>query len=226
MPKQIELKTSDGVGIVGDFYQTDEKESPAIILLHMMPSNKESWRDFAKKLNLAGFQCLAIDLRGHGESEGGPVGYRTFSNEQHKASIYDVEVAAQFFISKGVPPEKISLAGASIGANLALQFQSEHQEIKASVLLSPGLDYFGIDTEPMIKKLREDQSVFFSAGGAGDEYSTETAQKLSNLRQSLLGGKNARLKIFENAGHGTTMFNEERFFMDEIIDWLRQIYYD
>ncbi|NOY35666.1 MAG: alpha/beta fold hydrolase, partial [bacterium] len=161
-----------------------------------------------------------IDLRGHGESEGGPDGFREFSDEQHMAGILDVAAAVDFFASKGLPPEKISLAGASIGANLSLQFQSEHSEIKASVLLSPGLNYYGIDTEAAAKKIQENQSVYLCAGGENDEYSTETAQKLFEILES----KNKRIKIFQNAGHGTTIFSEEPDLMDEIINWLKQIY--
>ena len=220
MVEQIKLKTSDGVEIAGDYYGIGDAAAPAVVLTHMMPSNRESWRDFAFALNRVGFQCLAIDLRGHGESEGGPDGYREFGDEGHMAGIKDVESAADFFVSNGVLPEKISLAGASIGANLSLQFQSEHPETKASVLLSPGLDYYGINTEAAAKKIREDQAVFLCAGGENDEYSTETARKLFDILKS----KNKRIKIFQNAGHGTTIFSEEPGLMDEIIGWLKQIY--
>lgn len=216
----IKLKTSDEKEIVGDFYPVKEKTAPAVVLLHMMPSTKESWREFAKKLNMAGFQALAIDLRGHGESEGEPEGFRLFSDEEHKASIYDVESAVEFFALRDVPLEKISLAGASIGANLAFQFQSEHPEIKASVLLSPGLSYHGIDIEPMAKKILPSQPVFLAAGGANDEYSSETAQKIFNALKS----KNKQIKIFQNAGHGTTIFMEEPALVEEIIVWLKNIY--
>ncbi|NOY35680.1 MAG: alpha/beta fold hydrolase, partial [bacterium] len=87
MIEQIKLKTDDGVEIAGDYYPASPTGAPAVVLTHMMPSTKESWREFAAGLNKAGFQCLAIDLRGHGESEGGPDGFREFSDEQHMAGI-------------------------------------------------------------------------------------------------------------------------------------------
>ncbi len=218
--KPIKLKTKDGVEIAGDFYPVERDDAPAVVLTHMMPSNKESWRALVAKLNGTGFRCLAIDLRGHGESEGGPDGYKTFSDEDHQASINDIESAVGFFLSAGVSPEKISLVGASIGANLSLIFQSEHPEIKASVPISPGLSYYGLDTEPAAKNIRENQSVFLSAGGENDAYSSETAQKLFNL----LKAKNKKIRIFQNAGHGTGIFSEEPELMDEIVSWLKQIY--
>lgn len=218
--EKINLKTSDNVEIIGDYYPVENKEAPAVILLHMMPATKESWEDFAKKLNLAGFQCLAIDLRGHGESQGGPLEYTTFSDEQHRSCINDVEVAVNFFVSKNVSMNKILLMGASIGANLSLQFQVTHPQIKTSVLLSPGLDYVGIDSEPLVKKLENSQAVFFVAGGENDDYSTETALKLFEAAKV----SNKKIKTFHNAGHGTTILKEELGFVDEIIGWLKKIY--
>lgn len=220
MVKKINLKTADGVKIVGNFYKTENQESPAVILLHMLPSKKEGWDEFAKLLNFNGFQCLAIDLRGHGESEAGPDGFITFNDNEHKASIYDVECAVKFFTDRLVPFEKISFIGASIGANLSLQFQSQNQEIKASVLLSPGLDYKGIAIENMAKKISDEQSIFLVAGGNNDEYSTETVRKIYGMLHS----KNKEIVVFKNAGHGTTIFKEEPELMNQIISWLKNIY--
>lgn len=220
-PKIIALKTKDNFEIIGDYYPVLTKNAPAAVFIHMMPATKESWKVFAKKLNDIGFHCLAMDLRGHGESQEGPDGFRNFKDEDHQASIYDIESVADYFIRKGIFLEKISVIGASIGANLALQFQSRHPEIKSSILLSPGLDYHGVETEKAAKKLNPDQAIFIVAGGENDAYSTETANKLYALARSL----NKCLKILNNAGHGTTIFKEELSFMDELVLWLKPIYF-
>lgn len=220
-PKIIALKTSDNFEIIGDYYAVPAKNAPAAVLLHMMPATKESWKIFAKKLNEAGFHCLAIDLRGHGQSQGGPNGFHGFSDEDHQASIRDVESAVDYFVRRGIALEKISIIGASIGANLALRFQTRHSEIKSSILLSPGLDYRGIGAEKGITKINPSQAVFFAAGGENDAYSTETADKLYNLARA----QNKQIKIFENAGHGTTILKEEPLFADELVSWLKSIYF-
>lgn len=219
--RKIKLKTKDNFEIIGDFYSASDKAAPAAVLSHMMPATKESWKDFAKRLNESGFQCLAIDLRGHGESQAGPDGFRDFSDEKHQTSVYDIESAVDFFAARGVVLEKIFLVGASIGANLSLKFQLEHPEIKAAVLLSPGLNYYGVETEKMAKKINEDQAIFLAAGGENDDYSSETSRKLFNITES----KNKKIKIFENAGHGTTIFKEEPALMSEIVSWLMEIYF-
>ena len=219
-PEKIKLITSDNFEISANFYGNGNKGAPAAVLAHMLPSNKESWDEFAKKLNDAGFQCLAIDLRGHGESQGGPEGSKKFTDQEHQASIEDVKAAVKFFTGKGIELGKICLVGASIGANLSLWLQFENPEVKASALLSPGLNYKGIETERFAKNLGESQAVFLVAGGENDGYSSETVFKLSHLIKS----PNKKIKIFENAGHGTDIFKEESGIMDEIVEWFKGIY--
>lgn len=219
MSQKVNLKTKDGVNIAGDFYSVANANAPAVVLLHMMPATKESWRDFAEKLNKNGFQALAIDLRGHGESDGGPNGFQKFSDSEHQASIKDADAAVDFFTIQGRSLEKIFLIGASIGANLALQFQSEHSEIKKSVLLSPGLNYRGIETEPAARKITENQAVFLAAGGENDKYSAETAQKLFNMLKS----KNKELKILKNTGHGMDILDKNQSLANEIILWIQSL---
>lgn len=219
--QKIILKASDGFEIVGDFYPVSDKSAPAVILSHMMPATRESWKDFARKLNQAGFCCLAIDLRGHGESQEGPAGFKNYADKQHQASVKDLKAAVGFLVQSGIVLDKIAVAGASIGANLSLLIQAEHPEIKASVLLSPGLNYKGIETEKLAEELNENQAVFLAAGGENDQYSTETAVKLHNL----IKNENKPLKIFENAGHGTDIFKNEPYLMDAIAQWLKGIYF-
>ena len=142
--------TKDGLTIVGDYYPGTGKSG--VLLLHMMPADRTSWQQLAGQLQENGFHVLAIDLRGHGQSTGGPNGYQAFSDAQHQQSIFDIESAVEFLRSKGI--EKIHMGGASIGANLALQYASQHQEIASAMLLSPGLDYHGIHTDIWIENLK------------------------------------------------------------------------
>jgi len=210
--ERVTITTADDIKIAGDY--SGESGRPAVLLLHMMPATKESWRDFSEKLVERGFQTLAIDLRGHGESEGGSQGYKKFSDKDHQASVKDVEAGVGFLKSKSA--SSISLAGASIGANLALQYAAEHLEVSKIILLSPGLDYRGVKTETVIGKLREGQSVYFIAS-LDDPYSADTVKVLSEMAPAHV---ERMVKVFENAGHGTAIFEKESEFVDEAIDWL------
>ena len=141
--ERIKFLTKDGVEIHGLYAEAESKNAPAVLLLHMMPAVKESWKEFQEKLREAGFQSLAIDMRGHGESiwkNGERIDYKNFTDAEQQEKILDVETAMRFLAEQGAESESVAVAGASIGANLALQYQAEHSEIKAVVLLSSGVD--------------------------------------------------------------------------------------
>ncbi len=214
MIERITLTTKDNISLVGDYSAPDASSERGLLLLHMMPATRTSWAGFAQKARRTGFHVLAIDLYGHGESEGGPDGYKTFSDANHQRSKNDVQAAAEFLKSKGVA--KLYLGGASIGANLALQHLAENPETSGAFLLSPGLDYRGIQTESSARGLKPEQRVLYAAS-RDDQYSFESVERLAALR---FAGHDVSLRLFETAGHGTTMFEREPRLMDEIVEWL------
>lgn len=221
--EMVRIKTKDGVEIVGDYYppigerQVASGVSRGVLLLHMMPSDRKSWVKFAEKLQASGFPVLSIDLRGHGESQGGPDGYKSFSDEEHRASKFDALAGAMFLRSKKV--DEFHVVGASIGANLALEYLSEHPNGRSAVLLSPGLDYRGLKTAPLLEKVPESRGIFLVAS-EDDAYPKDTVNELAS--RITLDEKH-QVKIFETGGHGTTIFENHPEFMDEIIKWLKQI---
>src|SRR6185369_17684310 len=61
-PKRTTLKTSDGVEIIADYYAPkagDTGHSPAAILVHMYPAQRQSWLPLVPSLLDAGFAVLA-----------------------------------------------------------------------------------------------------------------------------------------------------------------------
>src|SRR3989344_1575335 len=53
--ERVELKTDDGVKIIGDFYGISKSTTTGIIYLHMMPSARQSYAHLAEKLHQAGY---------------------------------------------------------------------------------------------------------------------------------------------------------------------------
>src|SRR5579859_764870 len=51
---KMQFAIYDGLTIVGTFYSAPHRPAPAILLLHMLGSNKESWQPFAVQLQAAG----------------------------------------------------------------------------------------------------------------------------------------------------------------------------
>lgn len=214
--EEVTLRTTDGVQIAADYYRGSG--SRGILLIHMMPATKDSWRDFASKLQQRGWDVLAIDLRGHGKSQGGPKGYLAFSDAEHQKSILDVEAGIAFLETKGIPKSAIVIAGASIGANLALWYAADHPEIRQVVLLSAGLNYRGIATEPLVAKLQPGQRVFFATSKDDGDNATMN----QTLYELVPPGVEKHLITYTAAGHGTNMFGkEEPDLAEAILQWLR-----
>lgn len=217
----ISLTAADGVGISADYYSG--KTPAGAVLIHMMPATKESWRDFATRLRDAhGWHLVAIDLRGHGASAGGPDGYKTFSDAEHQAGVRDIDAAVRYLTEQGIPASAIALIGASIGANLALAYAREHPEIGQIVLLSPGLDYRGIRTEPLVPNLTAGQRVLFVTAKDDIRSGGNNADMNQRLYGLVPDGVEKKLIVYNAAGHGTDMFGKESpDLTEEILTWLR-----
>lgn len=221
--EKVFIKTSDNIQLAANYFIVDKSAYPRpkgwVVFSHMMPATKESWTDFAKKLRELGYESLAIDLRGHGESQGGPDGFINFSDIQHQKSILDVESAVEFLKTKNAEIDKIALIGASIGANLSLQYISEHSEFQTLILLSPGLNYRGIKTEAMIRKLKKDQKIFFAS--AKDDPNEGNYKEVQILYDLVLPGIVKDLKIYNQGGHGTNLLDKQSELTNLIIKFIQ-----
>ncbi len=213
----VEFTTADGVEIHGLLREAGDRRRWAL-LLHMMPATKESYGPLMEALSSRGVSSLAIDFRGHGESvhgAHGPLDYKTFSHEEHQAKIRDVEAAVAYLEKhQGAATARIVLVGASIGANLALQYAAAHADVPGVVALSPGLNYRDIATMPLVQSLTRDRHLFL-AGSSDDDISGPAVEKLAerSLAQT-------DVKLFTDAGHATRMFEKHPAFIDEIAAWV------
>ena len=210
---KVDFETSDNVSIVGNYWPSDSDR--AVILVHMMPATKESWTPFADLLSRNNFAILSFDLRGHGESviqEDKKLDFKLFMDDDHKKSLLDIDAAVNF-----VDKKEIFIIGASIGANLALWYQSLHPEIKKIVLLSPGINYRGIDSLKIAKNISDKQQVFIASGdfdGSSPFTNTIMSQSIASLLPHVYHKK------INSSAHGSNLLIENIQLMQEIIDWL------
>jgi alpha-beta hydrolase superfamily lysophospholipase len=215
---EVNFTTDDGFIIYGDFYEPEKPNGKALILLHMLRTDKSHWNEFAQKLKERGYYVLAIDLRGHGKSiqrNGITITWQEFTENDFKNMVLDVKAAKLFLIENGISSKSIGIIGASIGANTALNYAASDEEIRVIALLSPGLDYRGVKTEEAMKVY--DRPVFIAASKE-DEPAASSSLKLYELA---IGRK--ELKMYDNAGHGTRMFASTNL-MEDLINWLEKTF--
>ena len=200
----VTINSPDGVKIIGSYYETPKPNSPAVLLLHQWQSDRHSYNDFAKRLQEKGFNVLAIDGRGFGESvktADGKAVQSERTDDAVKAMIADVGTAIDFLLKqKNVDPNEIGIVGASYGSSLAIIYAADDPKVKAVVLLSPGLNYFGnMQTRPAVEKYGNRD--LFIVASKGD---TESAKAVDGL--TIGNPRHGFMVLPVGSYHGTDMF--------------------
>ncbi|NOY06550.1 MAG: alpha/beta fold hydrolase [Chlorobi bacterium] len=212
--ERVSFTTADGVVIVGTLYRAEGTKNPAIVCLHQWRSDRSSYDDVAESLRREGFTVLAIDQRGYGESiqtaDGQPVRPDRRIQEDVRAAVGFVRA------QKGVMKNNIGLLGASYGASNAIIYAADHPEIRAVVLLSPGLNYFNI--LPTLDAVRKyGKRPLLAVASSEDVRSVEAVREYAKVKT-----ENYESKIYENAGHGTSMFASARDLLPRLVGFFKQ----
>ena len=129
-PRVVDLKSSDGTPLKAT-YRAAAKCGPGVLLLHQSNRDRKSWDGVAEHLAAAGFNTLALDLRGYGESGG--------NGGDFKQMPEDVDGALEFLMSQpGVDAHVIGCGGAGwLGVTYCVEAARRHpQEVKSLVLMS------------------------------------------------------------------------------------------
>jgi pimeloyl-ACP methyl ester carboxylesterase len=121
--EEVSFLSEDGLRMAG--WYVPPENGGLVILLHGYGGTRLSMRWHAERLVEAGYGVLMYDERASGESEGT---YRSYGWEDSR----DVGGALSFLSDKPeVDPDKIGIAGCSIGGQIALQGAAYYPQISA-----------------------------------------------------------------------------------------------
>jgi pimeloyl-ACP methyl ester carboxylesterase len=220
--EKITFTTEDGIVISG-LYAAPSGSSKVFILLHGLGSGQEEWQPFVHYLVRAGYGFLSYDARGHGESvltkDNRKITYESFGapgpGSPWSFMVADLGRAVQFLnTAKGIPTRRIGLIGASLGANVALQYAANVKEVPAVVLLSPGLVYAGLTTREAARSFTNRPILLVAS--PDDTYAYQSSMILLRELQ-----KDPRAQFMQGAaGHGVQMFTGE--LESRVIKWLQR----
>jgi pimeloyl-ACP methyl ester carboxylesterase len=104
------------------------RDGPAVVFIHGFGGSTFSWRETLPVLASAGYRAIALDLKGFGLSD------KAFDEDYSHAS--QAEFVAGVLDELGV--EKATLAGHSMGANVAAHFASRYPERIDSLIVVDG----------------------------------------------------------------------------------------
>ena len=217
----VTFQTEDGWTIKGAFYRGDLSQ-PLLILVHGIGEDRRSFDTLVTDLRAKGYNVLAYDSRGMGQStlqDGRYRDWKTFTEQDFKAMVNDIYSAKYYALSNFMSAPKVGIIGGSIGANEALTFacQTGASDNKALVLLSPGVNYRGIQSAPAVAALNlqgTQPRIFFCA--AQDDEAGAAAVAL-RLNDSYTGPK--QLEMMSGPRHGTQMLTDPAF-RTKVVDFL------
>ncbi|HIJ64852.1 MAG TPA: alpha/beta fold hydrolase [Candidatus Hydrogenedentes bacterium] len=215
--EDVALTTSDGLTIAATVYRAGRSAPAGLVLVHMLGTDRESWAPFASQAQQAGYMCIALDLRGHGDSkrqETGRLSYKKFTREDWYAALNDIAAAKHMLLSEGADPDNLAVVGASIGANLALNYAVADGDIQAVVLVSAGLDYQGIATEAAMQVYGRERPALLIVA-RDDAYAAESCRALQAASPGF-----CELREYPGAAHGTNLLDASDGAVDQVLHWL------
>jgi len=133
-PQRLTLQAADGVALAIE--SRGDSAEPALVFAHGFGQTRHAWDASATALAEAGWHCLSMDARGHGDS-----GWRSDGHYDFPQFVDDLVQLAR------VPAEKPILVGASMGGLLGLVAQAEHEVFRALVLvdITPRWEAAGVE---------------------------------------------------------------------------------
>ena len=201
--RRITVRTDDGVTLAGTYFEPSRRPAPGIVLLHMLTRNHDDWAAAGSRLADAGYAVLAIDFRNGGDAD---------------AALLERDVAsAKAFLRERpeVNPNSLGIAGASIGANMALADAAEDRAVQSIILLSPGLDYRGLRTEAAMKKYGSRAALLVSS--TKDPYAWRSVRTLAAI-----GPGPREVRLSDVLAHGTVLLQKDPDLIGALVDWFKR----
>lgn len=206
----VTFRASDGTALSAQWH-APAGTAPAVLLVHMLTRSHAEWDMTAQALHASGFGVMALDLRGHGASEG--------SASALGPMLLDVQAALEWLKTRPeVQSGRLGIAGASLGATLAVMAAAADPAVRSIALLSPASEYRGLRCEAQMRRYAERSGAVMLVASTGDPYALRTA---NNFEAMGAGPRDLRVVDATNA-HGTTLLSERPDLITSVVDWFRR----
>lgn len=206
----VALRATDGTALSAVWY-APTRTAPAVLLVHMLTRSHAEWDLTAQALNASGFGVLAIDLRGHGASEGS---ISTLGSMQQ-----DVQAGLDWLKTRtDVLATRLGITGASLGASLAVLAAAADPAVRSIALLSPAAEYRGVRCEAAMRRFAERSGAVMLVASTGDPYALRSANQFEAMGT---GPRDLRVVDGTNA-HGTTLLAVRPDLVSSLVDWFRR----
>jgi pimeloyl-ACP methyl ester carboxylesterase len=181
--KLFRFRTGDGATLVGMVLGAGRR---GLVLGHQLGSDLCEWLPQARAFARQGYQVLAFDFAGFGDSQHGPADHRV-----------DIDVVAATHQLRRRGADRIVLVGSSMGGTAVLSAATRIRPPVAGVVSLSGASSFGgVDAEAAMARLRV--PVLFVVA-ADDQPFREQARLMYRATRV----RHKRLLVIPGGGHGT-----------------------
>jgi alpha-beta hydrolase superfamily lysophospholipase len=218
--------TPDSLELVGNLYwpkSTKLTKLPLVVLLHQTAETHGAWKHLVDVLCASDFAVFAMDLRGYGYSI---YDFRTGQNrppntfyvgEQARYPADIRQLVKKLFIERGkkLDSTRIAVVGAELGGNAGLLYAVDEPRVRFTALISPGLEYNGLQIGKAIIDYGE--RPLFMAAAKQDIYSMESLDLLSDVIPRVLDAA-----VFDTYRYGNALVDTEPQLVRMLTDRLRK----
>lgn len=205
--RTVSFRTETGRTITALLVEANRRPAPAVVLVPMLGRPKEDWQVVADALGTVGITALAIDLPGTvlPASAGELAGWQT-----------SVTAAVSYLFARGdLRGSAIGVAGASLGANLAVLAAAADPRITTLALISPSLDYRGVRIEGALREYGARPALL--AASRGDPYAARSAKTLA------ANGPGPREPYWSDVpAHGTVLLARDPDAARAVVGWFQR----
>lgn len=200
-PRRVEVPLGTE-RLAGLYWEPKERLAPGVLLLPMLGHAKEDWIPLATRLQREGYGVLALDLRRQGDTD-------------RERLLADVRAGFTFLREqKKVDAARVGLVGASLGANAALNFAAQEPLVRVVALLSPGLNYRGVTTEPALRDYGA--RPLWLAGAEADLSSAGAVPRLGEAAQG-----ETVVKLYPGNAHGSDLLGASAPVLEDLLAFLQ-----
>jgi len=200
----------------------DDTRPAAVVLLHGFSADRVMMSTLARRLAVAGYAVLALDLHGHGANRN-PFPAGTGRTDAH---FDDVAAAVSFLrTSPHVDGSRLVVVGHSMGATAALDFATRDSGLDGVVAISGGRVLTGPFPPPnalWIWAARDPEPLRTGALALAREVSLDPSLVSGETRGELAHGRGVRALEVPGTDHLSILFSSAA--AREIVTWLDGIF--
>lgn len=203
--RMVSFRTADGRNVAGLFMEAPRRPAAAVVFVPMLGRSKDDWQSVTQRLAEANISSLAIDLPG-----------ASLPGDPAALAAWHTDIRAAVDHLSGRPDVRVvGVAGASLGANLAVLAAAADPRVRSLALVSASLDYRGVRIETPLRQYGARPALLMAS--LRDPLAARTVRELTKEPP---GPREARWA--DSPAHGMVLLAREPDLVRALVEWFQR----